>query len=85
MKSGQRTACPQIRSVPTVDKLTVWDTQNGVRKDTLAPAIPRIVLCRVNGQLIAGIRCPADQNQYFPCRAFRSPERATSNSCGQSE
>jgi hypothetical protein len=32
---------------PTVDKLTVWDTQNGVRKDTLTPAIPRIVLCRV--------------------------------------
>ncbi len=25
---------------PTVDKLTVWDTQSGVRKDTLSPAIP---------------------------------------------
>lgn len=32
---------------PTVDKLTVWDTQNGIRKDTLVPAIPRIVLCRI--------------------------------------
>lgn len=32
---------------PTADKLTVWDTQNGTRKDTLNPAVPRIVLCRV--------------------------------------
>jgi hypothetical protein len=32
---------------PTVDKLTVWDTQHGIRKDTLTPPIPRIVLCRI--------------------------------------
>lgn len=32
---------------PTMDKLTVWDTLNGVRKDTLTPAIPRLVLCRI--------------------------------------
>jgi hypothetical protein len=32
---------------PNLDKLTVWDTINGVRKDTLNPPIPRIVLCRI--------------------------------------
>jgi hypothetical protein len=32
---------------PTLDKLTVWDTINGIRKDTLNPPVPRIVLCRV--------------------------------------
>jgi hypothetical protein len=32
---------------PTVDKLTVWDTANGVRKDQLTPPIPPIVLCRI--------------------------------------
>lgn len=32
---------------PDADKLTVWDTINGTRKDTLNPAIPRLVLCRV--------------------------------------
>lgn len=33
---------------PTQDKLTVWDTQHGVRKSTLTPPIPPIVLCRVS-------------------------------------
>jgi hypothetical protein len=32
---------------PNLDKLTVWDTINGVRKDTLTPPVPRIVLCRI--------------------------------------
>ena len=32
---------------PNLDKLTVWDTINGVRKDTLTPPIPRLVLCRI--------------------------------------
>jgi hypothetical protein len=32
---------------PTLDKLTVWDTSNGIRKDTFSPPIPRLVLCRV--------------------------------------
>lgn len=32
---------------PGVDKLTVWDTQHGVRKSTLTPPIPPIVLCRI--------------------------------------
>jgi hypothetical protein len=32
---------------PTLDKLTVWDTINGVRKDTLIPPVPRLVLCRI--------------------------------------
>jgi hypothetical protein len=32
---------------PTVDKLTVWDTQHGLRKDLLTPPVPRIVLCRI--------------------------------------
>ncbi len=38
---------PSDTVCPTVDKLTVWDTQSGVRKDTLNPPIPRLVLCRV--------------------------------------
>jgi hypothetical protein len=33
---------------PNQDKLTVWDTQHGVRKSTLTPAIPPIVLCRLS-------------------------------------
>jgi hypothetical protein len=32
---------------PTVDKLTVWDTQHGTRKALLDPAIPPIVLCKL--------------------------------------
>jgi len=32
---------------PTVDKLTVWDTQNGKRLSELTPPIPPIVLCRI--------------------------------------
>jgi hypothetical protein len=32
---------------PSVDKLTVWDTANGVRKDQLTPPIPPIVMCRI--------------------------------------
>jgi hypothetical protein len=32
---------------PNLDKLTVWDTINGVHKDTLDPPIPRLVLCRI--------------------------------------
>ncbi|HTP40611.1 MAG TPA: hypothetical protein VMI92_13685 [Steroidobacteraceae bacterium] len=32
---------------PNSDKLTVWDTKNGVRLDQLTPPIPPIVLCRV--------------------------------------
>jgi hypothetical protein len=32
---------------PNLDKLTVWDTVNGVHKDTLVPPVPRLVLCRV--------------------------------------
>lgn len=32
---------------PTVDKLTVYDTQNGTRKSELNPPIPPIVLCRI--------------------------------------
>jgi hypothetical protein len=32
---------------PTMDKLTVWDTQNGTRKSELTPPIPPIVLCRI--------------------------------------
>jgi hypothetical protein len=33
---------------PNLDKLTVWDTQNGTRKDQLDPPIPAIVLCRIS-------------------------------------
>jgi hypothetical protein len=32
---------------PNLDKLTVWDTINGIHKDTLDPPIPRLVLCRI--------------------------------------
>lgn len=32
---------------PNLDKVTVWDTVSGVRKDTLNPPIPRIVMCRI--------------------------------------
>jgi hypothetical protein len=32
---------------PTADKLTVYDTINGTRKNTLTPPIPPIVLCRI--------------------------------------
>jgi hypothetical protein len=40
-------SAPSDPVCPTVDKLTFWDTQNGVRKDTLVPAIPRLVFCRL--------------------------------------
>jgi hypothetical protein len=32
---------------PNLDKLTVWDTVNGTRKETFIPPVPRLVLCRV--------------------------------------
>jgi len=32
---------------PDADKLTVWDTQHGIRKATLTPPIPPIVLCKI--------------------------------------
>jgi hypothetical protein len=32
---------------PDADKLTVWDTLNGVRRDELSPPVPPIVLCRI--------------------------------------
>lgn len=32
---------------PNLDKLTVWDTLNGVRKTELDPPIPPIVMCRI--------------------------------------
>lgn len=32
---------------PDQDKLTVWDTQHGIRKATLDPPIPPIVLCKI--------------------------------------
>lgn len=32
---------------PNLDKLTVWDTQHGVRKSMQAPPIPPVVMCRM--------------------------------------
>jgi hypothetical protein len=40
-------AAPGDPVCPNSDKLTVWDTINGVRRETLIPPIPRLVLCRV--------------------------------------
>jgi hypothetical protein len=40
-------SAPSDPVCPNEDKLTVWDTQHGVRKALLDPPVPPIVLCRL--------------------------------------